>query len=49
MCEFIPVCRYNPPNITGPIDSILRAPDDSKYYLSPVYDFVASIVHDRVG
>ena len=49
MCEFILICHYDPPNNTGPIDSILRAPDDSEYYLSPVYDFVTSIIHNRAG
>jgi len=49
MCEIILVPHYDPPNNAGPIDSILRAPDDGKYYLSSVYDFVASIVHNRVG
>ena len=49
MCEFVFIRHYDPPNSKGPIDSIFRAPDNSKYYLTPVYDFVASIVHNRVG
>ena len=41
--------HYVFPNHPGPIDPILRASYDSKYHLCPVYDFVASIVHSRVG
>lgn len=38
-----------PLNNPGPIDPILRASHHSKYHLTPVYDFVASIVHGRAG
>ena len=49
MCEFSPIRHHGFRNHPGPIDSILRTPDNGKYYLSPVYDLVASIVHNRVG
>jgi len=49
MCELIPIGPYDFSNHPGPIDSILRTPDDGKHHLSPVYDFVTPIVHSSVG
>ena len=49
MCEFIVIRPYVFPNHPGPIDPILRPPDDSKHNLGPVYDLVAFIVYNCVG
>jgi hypothetical protein len=49
MCELTFARLYVSPNRPRLIDPIFRPPDNGKHHFGPIYDFVASIVYNRVG